>query len=198
MSKETMGGTNSKEGFIDPFSNLESLRIASPVPTIRLMKELTSVRTERPDKKVFFRVRPGEDNQLDCCMLESSRDEGMYLVMGECIQDLESEIIPIKLLQYQTRGGDIGLWPIKLPRSESRSNRWAESAMSAADIAQRSWIRLIPNIESGCYDVYLPEGGFQDPVWPDKPFSDYIRLAFRDRVISTIDHPVVKKLRGLL
>jgi hypothetical protein len=70
--------------------------------------------------------------------------------------------------------------------------------MSAADIAQRSWIRLIPNIESGCYDVYLPEGGFQDPVWPDKPFSDYIRLAFRDRVISTIDHPVVKKLRGLL
>jgi len=36
-----------------------------------------------------------------------------------------------------------------------------------------------------------------DPVWPELSFQDLLRIAYRDRMITTLDHPVVKRLRGL-
>jgi hypothetical protein len=36
----------------------------------------------------------------------------------------------------------------------------------------------------------------EEPVWPEEPFNELLRIAFRDRIISSPDHPVVKRLRG--
>jgi hypothetical protein len=38
----------------------------------------------------------------------------------------------------------------------------------------------------------------KEPVWPEASFQDLIKIAFRDRLITTIDHPVIKRLRGLV
>jgi hypothetical protein len=35
-----------------------------------------------------------------------------------------------------------------------------------------------------------------DPVWPELTFNAIYRIAFKDRIIRTLDHPVVKRLRG--
>ena len=38
--------------------------------------------------------------------------------------------------------------------------------------------------------VKLPE-----PEWPtDKTFNDILRIAFKDRLIETVDHPVIQRL----
>jgi hypothetical protein len=37
-----------------------------------------------------------------------------------------------------------------------------------------------------------------EPVWPDVPFSGLVHIAFKGRVIDTLDHPVVRRLRGEL
>jgi hypothetical protein len=33
-------------------------------------------------------------------------------------------------------------------------------------------------------------------VWPDITFSRMLELGFRGKVIDTLDHPVLRKLRG--
>ena len=35
-----------------------------------------------------------------------------------------------------------------------------------------------------------------EPEWPDLSFEAMYRIAFRDRLISSPDHPVLKRLRG--
>jgi hypothetical protein len=34
-------------------------------------------------------------------------------------------------------------------------------------------------------------------MWPEKSLSELLKLAFRDRIIDSAEHPVVKRLRGL-
>jgi hypothetical protein len=35
-----------------------------------------------------------------------------------------------------------------------------------------------------------------EPVWPDKPLTEIMAIAFRDRIVDSEDHPVVGRLRG--
>jgi hypothetical protein len=35
-----------------------------------------------------------------------------------------------------------------------------------------------------------------EPEWPEVPFGELLRIAFRDRLIESLDHPVLRRLRG--
>jgi hypothetical protein len=48
----------------------------------------------------------------------------------------------------------------------------------------------------GAYDIYKAQSTMSDPEWPKEGFWDLIKIAFRDHLITTIDHPVIKRLRG--
>jgi hypothetical protein len=42
------------------------------------------------------------------------------------------------------------------------------------------------------------ETNFSDPEWPtDLSYYDLIRIAFRDHLITDVNHPVLLRLRGL-
>jgi hypothetical protein len=58
------------------------------------------------------------------------------------------------------------------------------------------WIRLKANIALGAYEIHVAESEMADPVWPDLSFTELLRIAYRDRMITSLDHPVVKRLRG--
>jgi hypothetical protein len=50
----------------------------------------------------------------------------------------------------------------------------------------------------GAYELFeATSNSLPDPIWPDFPFKEIMQIAFRDRVIDTPDHPLVKKLQGL-
>ena len=40
------------------------------------------------------------------------------------------------------------------------------------------------------------ESAIPDPIWPDLSFEKIYRIAFKDRLINSADHPVIKRLRG--
>jgi hypothetical protein len=50
----------------------------------------------------------------------------------------------------------------------------------------------------GGYRILRPLGNFGDPMWPDKTFSELLALGFKDRVIDSDTHPVVKQVLGIL
>jgi hypothetical protein len=49
----------------------------------------------------------------------------------------------------------------------------------------------------GAYEITVAESVIADPVWPELSYQELVRIAYRDRMITSLDHPVVKRLRGL-
>jgi hypothetical protein len=65
--------------------------------------------------------------------------------------------------------------------------------------AKTDWVKMIGNRDLGAYDLLKAKGDLGEPVWPDKPMSDLLRLGFKgDRVIDSPTHPVLLELTGEL
>jgi len=48
------------------------------------------------------------------------------------------------------------------------------------------------------YRLLKAKGDLGEPEWPSIPFNELLDVAFKERVISTEDHPVFNKLLGRL
>jgi hypothetical protein len=48
----------------------------------------------------------------------------------------------------------------------------------------------------GAYDIFKAECVISKPEWPEIGFWDLIKIAFRDHLITSLDHPVIQRLRG--
>lgn len=88
------------------------------------------------------------------------------------------------------------MWPVKLPGADGKHNEWHRSAAEAAERAMQRWVRLTANLSLGAYEMFEATGDLPEPEWPDLPFVDILKIAFRDRIVDTADHPVVQRLRG--
>ena len=100
------------------------------------------------------------------------------------------------LIPTITNHGALFLWPIKLPDEQGRLDEWNSVAQEAAQRAQAKWIRLMANMGAGTYDVLEAAGNFPDPVWPQKSLQELLEIAFKGRIIDSMDHPVLRRLRG--
>jgi hypothetical protein len=58
------------------------------------------------------------------------------------------------------------------------------------------WVRLKANISLGAYEITLAGSVMAEPVWPELSYQELVRIAYRERMITTLDHAVVKRLRG--
>ena len=78
----------------------------------------------------------------------------------------------------------------------AKHNAWHKAAETAAEIAMTRWVRLTANMSLGAYEIFEAAGNIPQPVWPELPFPELLKIAFRDRLIDRLDHPVVLHLRG--
>jgi hypothetical protein len=67
-------------------------------------------------------------------------------------------------------------------------------------MAKNKWVKIQTNRALGAYEIIEAVGQLPEPVWPKKPASmlEIIEIAFKNKVIDSYDHPVLKKLRGEL
>jgi hypothetical protein len=49
---------------------------------------------------------------------------------------------------------------------------------------------------SGSYKLFGAKANIEEPQWPTDTFNELLDKAFRDRIISSQDHPLVRRLRG--
>jgi hypothetical protein len=136
--------------------------------------------------------------RLSTAVLELKEDRETYLVspaLWPLLAD-EKTFSPRLLVTAINRQRVLFLWPIGLPGSDGKIDDWSRSAMDAADEAESQWVRVTSNMSLGAYEVAVASGQVAEPVWPDVPFSELIKLAFRDKMISDWNHPVLKRLRG--
>jgi hypothetical protein len=181
----------------DPF-DLASLRLnPSFIETVGVKKLLTTVPVKRPSPQDFFRVHPAPEYHENFAVIDLKDDREVYLVHPTVLPELTSEVAYSTVFTVVNRQGVVSLWPIRLPAPDDRKNEWHRSAREAAELAMTRWVRMQARLPLGAYEITVAESVIADPVWPGLPFAELVRIGFGGRIITTLDHPVVKRLRGL-
>jgi len=165
--------------------------------TVGVRKLLTTIPVRKPSRQDFVRVNPSPDYRLSpAAVVELREDNEIYLVTPNMANELPNEFFTVMLLTAINRQGVLFLWPIKLPRPDGRQLDWYRSAAEAAEQAMTDWVRVSANMQLGAYEVAIATANLPEPAWPELPFPEILKIAFRDRIIDNIDHPVVRRLRG--
>lgn len=157
---------------------------------------ITMVRVGKPTKEQFVRVNSDPSRRLVGVAMIDSKEDGPFLV-DQSVQDaLSAETKPKALYEAITRQGTPFIWPVDLPGPDGKLNPWHESMQAAIDLAVTNWVRIIADMEMGGYRTFVAQGSLAEPVWPTKPFHELLEIAFKGRVITSLDHPMVRKLWG--
>ena len=180
----------------DPFDPAKLRLDPSDAENIGVQKLLTSVPVRKPNRQEFVRVNPNLDFRLDTAVIELKEDREIYLVPPFMARQLPDELTLVSLFTTVNRQGVLFLWPVRLPGADGRANEWHRSAREAVERAMTSWLKIKANMSLGAYDLFEATGDLPEPEWPGIEFSEILRTAFRDRYVGSLDHPLVKRLRG--
>jgi hypothetical protein len=179
---------------VDPYDP-EAIRLSPADQETAGEKLLISVPCRKPNKAEFFRVHADPAYTCDTGLLEVEGE--WFLVIPRLRAALQADIKPVQLYTCYARTGVVFLWPVRLPGSDGRGNRWWDAAHQVARVAQTSWVRSVADMAAGNYEVTRARIEIPDPVWPEKSYRDLLQLAFPDNLlVDSIDHLVVRRLQG--
>jgi hypothetical protein len=184
------------EGTGDPFT-LDNLRLdQSFVESAGVKKLLTTVPVRKPNPQEFIRVHPSSEYQATLALIELKEDRETFLLLPHIARELPGEFVMAIVFTAISRQGVLHLWPARLPTSDGKVNEWHRSAIEAAQLAMKRWVRVKANMGLGAYEIFEAAGTIPDPEWPDLPLQELLRIAFKGRLVDRLDHAVIKRLRG--
>jgi hypothetical protein len=181
----------------DPF-DLAKLRLnPSFLETAGVKKLLTTVPVRRPTPQEFVRVHPAPEFRENFAMIDLKDEREDFIVRPELLSELAGEVVFKTIYTAINRQGVVFLWPVRLPAPDDRrSDHWTRSAREAAELAMAQWVRLKANLNLGAYEIHVAESVMAEPEWPELSFQELLRIAYRDRMVTNLEHAVVKRLRG--
>jgi hypothetical protein len=155
----------------------------------------TNIPVKKPGKKNFFRVHPELSYHLyDVAVIEEEGGD-VHLVSADLQlpDDVLAFVSHVNLLTAITHHGKLFVWYFK-----NTDTSWASSAMRVARRAQNEWIRIKADFESGGYNIFTaPEPlHSKKPVFPEISPEEVFSLAFDDRMITSAEDPIIRRLQG--
>lgn len=180
---------------VDFFASLDALRVTPTRTEEPMIKQvLATVPVRKPSKEWFFKVHP--EYSLDTLVLELKEDSATFLVSPTLQLALQGEnCVGLRTLKLGVNMQGIPfVWALR-PPSEGKRDAWATSALDAVNFAKHKWVRLQADMGLGAYRIAIAE--INDvPRFPEEPFEEILRVAFKGHVVDSLDHPALKKLRG--
>ena len=197
-SDQTPGGAATAAA-ADPFSPA-ALRLSPDFgKAVGVKKVLLSVPVKKPATSWFVRVHPDDAYRCLTNVIELKENNEIYLVGQALWNNLGAAATFLKPKAFYTatnREGVVFLWPVNLPGDETHPHPCYATAREAALLATKNWLRMSWNPSANNYDVVEATAPLGDPTWPSESFEQLWRIAFKDRQIDSLDHPVLRKLRG--
>jgi len=184
----------------DPFAP-ENLRLSqSFMETAAAVKKLiTTVPVRKPNSQDFVRVHSDPAFSENFPVIQLKDDNEQYLVVASLVPELAAEVVNVTVYLAANKQGVVFFWPVRLPSPDGKDFDAWRSAREAAELAKHKWIRLKWNKSLGAYEISEAISQSSEPEWPaDLGYWDLMKIAFRDHIIEDLDHPVVKRLRGLI
>lgn len=148
-------------------------------------------RSPRADE--WFRVKPGPESHFNTPMLRDPSSGEWYLVAGQLWSRLADRLAWVCPRLCVNHDGEMFVWPVPTPPPRrSGAAPWRETAGVLASLAERWWCRVVADEAAQRYVVSTMEGDDAPPppIWPADDFVDVLYAAFRDRLITSEDHPL--------
>ena len=177
--------------------SLKDLRLpANYGAKLGVKKMLTAVPVGKPKKPQFFRTHQAEDMTFPAMILEQKETRECYAVAHDVAQQISELVRAVQMHAAIDRQNNVFLIPVPMPGESGTRNPWHESLAQAVEHAKMKWLRITANMHIGGYDVYEAEGALPEPEWPDHTIDSLFEVAFRGKIITSLDHPVVQSLLG--
>ena len=182
----------------DIFDNLAALRLEPDAGAlVGAVEVLAHVPIRKPSQTEWVRVHPDADMTLSTSFYVDRENRETYLVLPEMREVLITGVKVMLLVTAVTSRGSVFLWPLALGDDTGRTNAWHETARDGATRAKSVRTKIASDMSAGHYRIFKAEGNLPEPEWPNKPFKELLRIAFRGRTIDNVEHPIVKQCRGL-
>jgi hypothetical protein len=188
----------------DMFERLKGLRLNQAFAVGAVKTHFSSFPVRRPSKNSFFRVHPSEDYLQEIYLYTDKEESGMpketYTIDPDLYEQLDEEWqavfqgaqLCLGIERHATRPF---VWPLKFPADGQRDNEYWRGERECADKAKTSWIKMVNT--GGTYSWADPRNAkIPEPKWLDEPFTNIIRVAFKGLIIDSLDHHILKALRG--
>jgi len=189
--------TTPKQAVSKTTSDLKSLRLpANYGATLGVKKLLTTVHVGKPQKSHFFRTHASSEMTFAAMLLEQKESQESYLVTPDVAQHISELTRPAMLHAAIDRQNNVSLIPVQLPGESGVRHSAHESLAQAVEHAKLKWIRITYNKHTSGYDVYEAEGALPEPEWPADEIDKLVEVAFRGKIITSLDHPVIQTLLG--
>lgn len=179
----------------DPSTYRVSQTLAAAAGVKKVLTDLAAI---PPNKAWWVRRHPAPEYTLDTFVIELKEEKETYLVLPPLWPALVAEATFHRKTFHLavTMQGKPFLWPVRRPADDTREpDRWMKAPLEAIRLAADKWTRISWNVATQQHDVVTCEST-ATPEWPDLPFRELLKLAFKNFVIDHRDHPVLKRLRG--
>jgi hypothetical protein len=191
--------TPATDGAPDPF-DVARLRLpADDDAALGVRELLVTVPYRKPSKEQFIRVNTDPAFRCTGGLIELKDDDSeSFWVDPSLWPHLADEPTFGRRLVVTaiTRQGAVFLWGLRLPGADGKEPDWVSIPLAAAREAESKWTKLYWDQAQRHHRIKVSDHLADEPRWPTQTFSELLRLTFRDRVITTLDHPILKRLRG--
>lgn len=174
--------------------------ITADQPTLSVGTVLTKLKVGKPGKQDFFRIHP--ELSFPAYFIKDEHDGEMFLIHPDLAGLYQDSVRHMQVYFWISNQPNVaGVWPVALPDANGNLNDWPASAHAVCKAAIAEWIKVQSNMSAGCYQIGMPTS--QDVFdgkdeWPEQitSVSELLALAFKDHVITSNDHALLKKIRG--
>jgi hypothetical protein len=187
---------STNEQAIDPFSPEALLGNKNNTYAVVARKILTHIAVGKPRKTDFFRTHPDPKYRGHATILDL--DSEVFIVSPAVAPYLEADTKEVELVLCVTRFGTPFLWPVPIIQTDRKPLSWHVSARAGLTESGSYWTRMVADMRAGAYTIFRAEGISVEPEWPDLTMAEILKLAFGDgRLIDSLEHPAVKRLKGV-
>lgn len=151
----------------------------------------------KPKKTEFIRVNP-DPNYTKICPTVKYNNETYLITDNDALKELET-IVGVDRTHIRVainENNHTFLVGTSFPYKTSHKNPWSTSLQHCLNIAEKEWVRLLPDREAQGYQLVRSDNTEREPQFPKTEFNTMIEQAFEDKTITTKDHFIIKYLNG--
>ena len=175
------------------------------VGAAKMVKRTLRIKAKKPNPRRFIRVHSEMVAQVAIFIDpndEESFEREPYVVLGEVAEELGGDdVVTNTVYVYAYRTGSLGLWLCPMPREGfRRGDVWATTRLEVAEKAKATWLRCHQSDDGEGYAYTEPVDVFPEPQWDrwlrGRSMLQLLGIAFKDRVIDSLEHPVIREFDG--
>jgi hypothetical protein len=161
-------------------------------------KHIVKIQVRKPANHWYVRCHPDPQYSFTAWVIDLKDEREQYLVLPEIHPHLKGEVT-YKLMTFHlcvTMQGKVFLWPVRCHVDDKKEPPiWIKVPLEAVLVAKEEWTRFYWVEEINEHEFESVPNPIK-PVWPNLTMRQVMELAFKNNIINSLDHSVLKRLRG--